>query len=291
MTAAPKSAKSARAAGSPKSPGRAGRRSAAAGAGRGTPAPGGAAEPPRAVVLLSGGLDSTTVLAIARAQGFLPYALSFRYGQRHQGEIAAAQAVAAHLGAAGHVIIDIDLRVFGGSALTADLPVPKDRAPSELGQAGDIPITYVPARNTIFLSYALAYAEVLGAADLFLGINALDYSGYPDCRPEYLRAFQRLADLATRAGVQGRRLRVHAPLLQLTKAQIIERGLALGVDYGLTRSCYDPRSDGAACGRCDSCQLRLAGFAQSGHRDPAPYVAAPAPASGSPVPPSPGGRP
>ena len=182
--------------------------------------------------------------------------------------------LAAQLGAAGHVIIDIDLRVFGGSALTAELAVPKDRPPTELGQAGDIPITYVPARNTIFLSYALAYAEVLGAADLFLGINAVDYSGYPDCRPEYLRAFQRLADLATRAGVQGRRLRVHAPLLKLSKAQIIKRGLALGVDYGLTRSCYDPRSDGAACGRCDSCQLRLAGFAQSGQRDPAPYVAA-----------------
>ena len=272
MTAASKSAKSAKPASTAKPTTRASRGAAAAGA----PATAGL---PRAVVLLSGGLDSTTVLAIAKARGFLPYALSFRYGQRHQGEIAAAQAVAAQLGAAGHVIIDIDLRVFGGSALTAELAVPKDRPPEELGRAGDIPITYVPARNTIFLSYALAYAEVLGAADLFLGINAVDYSGYPDCRPEYLRAFQRLADLATRAGVQGRRLRVHAPLLKLSKAQIIKRGLALGVDYGLTRSCYDPRSDGAACGRCDSCQLRLAGFAQSGHRDPAPYVAAAVPAS------------
>lgn len=227
---------------------------------------------PKAVVLLSGGLDSTTVLAIAKEQGYTPYALSFRYGQRHAIELAAAQAVAQKLGARDHLIIDIDLRVVGGSALTADLAVPKDRDPAR--SADEIPITYVPARNTIFLSYALAYAEVLEAADIFLGINALDYSGYPDCRPEYLRAFQRLADLATRAGVQGRtRLRVHAPLLHLTKAQIIARGVALGVDYGLTRSCYDPQPDGAACGRCDSCGLRLAGFAQSGLRDPAPYAA------------------
>lgn len=227
---------------------------------------------PKAVVLLSGGLDSTTVLAIAKEQGYTPYALSFRYGQRHAIELAAAQAVAQKLGARDHLIIDIDLRVVGGSALTTDLAVPKDRDPAR--SADEIPITYVPARNTIFLSYALAYAEVLEAADIFLGINALDYSGYPDCRPEYLRAFQRLADLATRAGVQGRtRLRVHAPLLHLTKAQIIARGVALGVDYGLTRSCYDPQPDGAACGRCDSCGLRLAGFAQSGLRDPAPYAA------------------
>lgn len=231
-------------------------------------------EAPKAVVLLSGGLDSTTVLAMAREQGFVPYALSFRYGQRHHIELAAAQAVAQKLGAAGHVVIDIDLRVFGGSALTADLPVPKDRDPAAMSQTDAIPSTYVPARNTIFLSYALAYAEVLGAADIFLGINALDYSGYPDCRPEYLRAFQRLADLATRAGVQGQtRLRVHAPLLHLTKAQIIARGIELGVDYGLTRSCYDPGPDGAACGRCDSCQLRLLGFAQNGRPDPAPYAA------------------
>ncbi len=223
-------------------------------------------------MLLSGGLDSTTVLAIAKQQGFEPYALSFRYGQRHEGEIAAAQAVAAHLGVAGHIIVDIDLRIVGGSALTADIAVPKDRDPAQIGHGSTIPITYVPARNTIFLSYALAYAEVLGATDIFLGINALDYSGYPDCRPEYLRAFQRLADLATRAGVEGhQRLRVHAPLLKLTKAQIVQRGVALGVDYGLTRSCYDPGLLGEACGRCDSCALRLAGFAQSGLRDPAPY--------------------
>ncbi len=229
----------------------------------------------KAVVLLSGGLDSTTVLAMAREQGFIPYALSFRYGQRHHIELAAAEAVAQQLGAAGHIVIDIDLRILGGSALTADLPVPKDRDPAAMNKTDAIPITYVPARNTIFLSYALAYAEVLGAADIFLGINALDYSGYPDCRPEYLRAFQRLADLATRAGVQGQtRMRVHAPLLHLTKAQIIARGVALGVDYGLTRSCYDPGSDGAACGRCDSCQLRLLGFAQNGRPDPAPYAAA-----------------
>jgi 7-cyano-7-deazaguanine synthase len=236
---------------------------------------GGGLPPRKAVVLLSGGLDSTTVLAIARAQGFTPYALSFRYGQRHHGEIAAARAVAGRQGVADHVIVDIDLRVFGGSALTADIAVPKDRNPAQIGHDSAIPVTYVPARNTIFLSYALAYAEVLGAADIFLGINALDYSGYPDCRPEYLRAFQRLADLATRAGVEGQtRMRIHAPLLALTKAEIVRRGLELGVDYSLTRSCYDPRGDGAACGRCDSCALRLAGFADNGLRDPAPYVTA-----------------
>jgi 7-cyano-7-deazaguanine synthase len=229
--------------------------------------------PPRkAVVLFSGGLDSTTVLGIARQQGFLPYALSFRYGQRHAGEIEAARTIAARSGVAGHVIVDIDLRTFGGSALTADVPVPKDRAPSEIG--GGVPITYVPARNTIFLSYALAYAEVLGAFDVFLGINALDYSGYPDCRPEYLEAFQRLANLATRAGVEGTaRFTLHAPLLHLSKAEIIRTGLELGVDYGLTRSCYDPTESGLSCGRCDSCQLRLAGFAKNGLADPAPYVA------------------
>ena len=235
----------------------------------------GSAAGPKAVVLLSGGLDSTTVLAIAKERGFAPCALSFRYGQRHQGEIAAAQAVAAQMGVSNHLIVDIDLRIVGGSALTADIAVPKDRDPAQLGPGSKIPITYVPARNTIFLSYALAYAEVLGAADIFLGINALDYSGYPDCRPEYLRAFQRLADLATRAGVEGQqKLRVHAPLLKLTKAQIVQRGVALGVDYGLTRSCYDPGLHGEACGRCDSCALRLAGFAQSGLHDPAPYMTA-----------------
>lgn len=226
-----------------------------------------------AVVLLSGGLDSATTLAIARAEGLACHALSFRYGQRHARELASAAAVAHQLGAVEHRILDIDLRGFGGSALTADIPVPKDRKPAAL--AAGIPVTYVPARNTIFLAYALGWAEVLGAADIFIGVNAVDYSGYPDCRPEYLRAFQRLADLATRAGVQGQtRMRVHAPLLHLTKAQIIARGTALGVDYGMTRSCYDPQPDGAACGRCDSCQLRLAGFAQSGQRDPAPYAAA-----------------
>ena len=235
---------------------------------------------PKAVVLLSGGLDSTTVLAIAKQQGFDPCALSFRYGQRHQGEIAAAQAVARQQGVSAHIIVDIDLRVLGGSALTADIDVPKDRDVLQIGHEGKIPITYVPARNTIFLSYALAYAEVLGAADIFLGINALDYSGYPDCRPEYLRAFQRLADLATRAGVEGQqRLVVHAPLLKLTKAQIVRRGIELGVDYSVTRSCYDPGEGGAACGRCDSCVLRLAGFAQSGLRDPAPYMTLSAPAT------------
>ncbi|MFO0578651.1 MAG: 7-cyano-7-deazaguanine synthase QueC [Polyangia bacterium] len=231
--------------------------------------------PRKAVVLFSGGLDSTTVLAIARKQGFAPYALSFRYGQRHTGEIEAARAIAARSGVADHVIADIDLRIFGGSALTADVPVPKDRGPDEISghSGGGIPITYVPARNTIFLSYALAYAEVLGSFDVFLGINALDYSGYPDCRPEYLEAFQRLANLATRAGVEGSsRFTLHAPLLHLSKAEIIRTGLELGVDYGLTRSCYDPSEGGLACGRCDACLLRLAGFAKNGLADPAPYA-------------------
>jgi 7-cyano-7-deazaguanine synthase len=199
------------------------------------------------------------------------HALSFRYGQRHDVELEAAVAVAKAAGITDHRIIEIDLRAFGGSALTDDIEVPTYDDEADINT--DIPVTYVPARNTIFLSYALAWAEVLGARDLFIGVNALDYSGYPDCRPEYLRAFQRLADLATRAGVQGeQRLRLHAPLLKLTKAQIVQRGLLLGVDYSLTRSCYDPGPDGAACGRCDSCALRLAGFAQSGLRDPAPYV-------------------
>jgi 7-cyano-7-deazaguanine synthase len=229
----------------------------------------------KAVVLLSGGLDSTTVLSIARDRGFTPYAMSFRYGQRHECEIAAAREIALRAGAADHVVVDIDLRVFGGSALTADLPVPKGRSQEDIGSG--VPITYVPARNTIFLSYALAYAEVLGAADLFIGINALDYSGYPDCRPEYLEAFQRLADLATRAGVEGARLTIHAPLLHMSKAEIIRTGLALGVDYGLTRSCYDPSEDGVSCGRCDACLLRVAGFAANGLRDPIPYTQSPAP--------------
>jgi 7-cyano-7-deazaguanine synthase len=217
---------------------------------------------------LSGGLDSATVLAIARTEGFDVLTLSFRYGQRHAGEIDAATRIAAAAGVREHTVIDIDLRSFGGSALTADIAVPKGRAPA----TGEIPITYVPARNTIFLAYALALAEVRGAADIYLGVNAVDYSGYPDCRPEYLAAFERLARLATKAAVEGRPARLHAPLLQLTKAQIVRRGLELGVDYGLTRSCYDPDPAGRACGRCDSCRFRLAAFAELGLSDPAPYV-------------------
>lgn len=221
----------------------------------------------KAVVLLSGGLDSTTTLAIAKAGGFMPYALSFRYGQRHVVELAAAQRVAKALGVAEHVIVDIDLRRFGGSALTADIPVPKGRPAAHLAEA--IPITYVPARNTVFLSFALTWAEVLGANDIFIGVNALDYSGYPDCRPEYIAAFEHLANLATAAGVEGhQRLKIHAPLIELTKAQIIQRGRALGVDYGLTSSCYDPGPDGEPCGQCDSCQLRAKGFREAGVSDP-----------------------
>lgn len=226
---------------------------------------------PAAVVLLSGGLDSATTLAIARADGFAVHALSFRYGQRHAVELEAAEAVARQLGAVAHRIVDIDLRAFGGSALTTDLPVPKDRPEAE--RAVGIPITYVPARNTIFLAYALGWAEVLGASDLFLGVNAVDYSGYPDCRPEFIAAFEHLANLATRSATEeGRPVRVHAPLLALTKGEIIARGLALGVEFGITRSCYDPDSAGRACGRCDSCQLRLKGFAELGRTDPAPYA-------------------
>ena len=213
----------------------------------------------RAVILLSGGLDSATTLAIAKAEGFDCYALSFRYGQRHAAELEAARRVAKHLGATDHVILDIDLRKFGGSALTADIAVPKDRA---IGPG--IPVTYVPARNTIFLSFALAWAEVLGAQDIFIGVNALDYSGYPDCRPEYIAAFQRMADLATKSGVEGsQRLTIHAPLIQMTKAEIIRKGIELGVDYDLTFSCYDPAPDGAPCGHCDSCRIRAQGFAEA----------------------------
>jgi len=219
----------------------------------------------KAVVLLSGGVDSATALAIARELGFAPYALTFRYGQRHAAEVEAARRVARALDAAEHLVLDVDLRPFGGSALTADIPVPKDRDAQEIGKG--IPVTYVPARNTIFLAFALGWAEVLGSQDVFIGANVLDYSGYPDCRPEYLEAFQRMADLATKAGVEGRqRLTIHAPLLQLTKQQIIERGLALGVDYALTLSCYDPSPSGEPCGRCDACQLRLKGFAAAGVR-------------------------
>jgi 7-cyano-7-deazaguanine synthase len=223
-----------------------------------------------AVVLLSGGLDSTTVLAIAQSEGYAPYALSFRYGQRHVAELDAARRIAAAAGVAGHVVAEIDLRVFGGSALTADIDVPKGRSAGEMG-AG-IPITYVPARNTIFLSFALAWAETLGANDIFVGVNALDYSGYPDCRPEYIEAFERMANLATKAGVEGiQRLQIHAPLMQLSKEGIIRRGLDLGVDYSVTLSCYDPDAAGRACGTCDACQLRLRGFAAAGVPDPAPY--------------------
>lgn len=221
-----------------------------------------------AVVLLSGGLDSATVLAIAKAEGYQAYALSFRYGQRHAAELDAARAVAARAGVVRHEVATIDLRMFGGSALTSDIPVPEHRSAEEIG-AG-IPITYVPARNTIFLSFALAWCEVLGAADMFIGVNALDYSGYPDCRPEFIRAFESLANRATRAGVEGGvRFRVHTPLQSLTKAEIIRRGMVLGVDYGLTLSCYAPDPAGRACGRCDACLLRRKGFAEAGIPDPA----------------------
>jgi 7-cyano-7-deazaguanine synthase len=225
----------------------------------------------KAVVLLSGGLDSATALAIAQREGFEACAISFRYGQRHAVEIDAARRVAARAGVAQHIIVDFDLRLIGGSALTADLEVPKGRPLAEMGQG--IPITYVPARNTIFLSFALGWAEVLDAHDIFLGVNALDYSGYPDCRPEYIAAYEQMANLATKAGVEGQqRLKIHAPLIQLSKAQIIRRGLELGVDYGLTITCYDPAPDGAACGQCDACRLRLKGFAEAGVTDPAKYV-------------------
>ena len=230
-------------------------------------------EEPRAVVLLSGGLDSATALAIARAEGFRPYALSFRYGQRHKVELKAARRVAKALGAAEYKIAKTDLRVFGGSALTADVAVPKGRSTGEMGEG--IPITYVPARNTIFLAFALAWAETLEASDIFVGVNALDYSGYPDCRPEYIRAFEQMANLATKAGVEGRQhLVIHTPLIRLTKAQIIQRGLELGVDYGLTHSCYDPTPNGRPCGACDSCLLRAKGFAEAGVADPALTAAA-----------------
>ncbi|KQY08381.1 7-cyano-7-deazaguanine synthase [Mycobacterium sp. Root135] len=226
-----------------------------------------------AVVLLSGGLDSTTVLAIAKSRGFTPYALSFRYGQRHAVELVSAQRVAEAQCVARHVVADIDLRVFGGSALTADIEVPKHDAVSDLTD-DDIPSTYVPARNTIFLSFALAYAETVGAKDIFLGVNALDYSGYPDCRPEYIAAFQAMADLATKAGVGGAGLTIHTPLIDMTKADIVRAGIQLGVDYGLTSSCYDPNLAGHPCGRCDSCLLRLKGFEEAGLPDPLSYQAA-----------------
>ncbi|HEY5218664.1 MAG TPA: 7-cyano-7-deazaguanine synthase QueC [Gemmatimonadaceae bacterium] len=224
----------------------------------------------RAVLLLSGGLDSTTVLAVARAAGHEIHALSFRYGQRHAHELEAAARIAAVYGVAQHVTTDIDLRAFGGSALTSDIPVPKDRAPSDMSSG--IPITYVPARNTIFLSFALAWADVLSARDIYIGVNALDYSGYPDCRPEYIAAYERMANLATRGGVEGSApVRIRTPLIALTKADIIRLGTSLGVDYAQTTSCYDPDARGAACGHCDACLLRLKGFAEAGLQDPAPY--------------------
>lgn len=219
------------------------------------------------MVLLSGGLDSATTLAIAKADGYEPYAISFRYGQRHAVELAAAERVAEAVGVADHVVVDIDLRTFGGSALTADVDVPHHERVEDLPDG--IPVTYVPARNTIFLSFALAWAETLGADHIFIGVSALDYSGYPDCRPEYIAAYEAMANLATKAGVEGRRLCIHTPLIGLTKAQTIERGLALGLDYALTHSCYDPAPDGRACGTCDSCLLRRRGFAELGRTDPA----------------------
>ncbi|AJE04324.1 7-cyano-7-deazaguanine synthase QueC [Geobacter pickeringii] len=221
----------------------------------------------KAVVLYSGGLDSTTCLAIARTEGFEPYAMSFSYGQRHTHELEVAKANARPLGAVDHMVVEFDLRKVGGSALTADIAVPKE------GVGDEIPVTYVPARNTIFLSFALGWAEVLGAFDIFIGVNALDYSGYPDCRPAYITAYETMANLATRAGVEGMgRFQIHTPLISLTKAEIIRKGLELGVDYGRTHSCYDPTPEGFACGLCDSCRLRLKGFAEAGVADPVPYV-------------------
>jgi len=241
-------------------------------------------EAKKAIILLSGGLDSTTVLAIARDRGYQPHALSFRYGQRHIVELESARKVATALGPMPHVVADIDLRIFGGSALTADIDVPKqaiETASADITSAittdnsdadTAIPITYVPARNTVFLSFALAWAEVLQAEDIFIGVNALDYSGYPDCRPEFIDAYQRLANLATKAGVEGsQQLQIHAPLMQMTKAQVITTGLELGVDYSMTHSCYDPDTGGKSCGRCDSCRLRLKGFSDAGSSDPIEY--------------------
>lgn len=230
-----------------------------------------ASTPRPAVVLVSGGLDSATILAICQSQGFEPYAISFDYGQRHRHELAAADRVCAAAGVRRHIVVPLDLRAFGGSALTADIAVPKDRSDAQM--SAGIPITYVPARNTIFLSIALGWAEVLGACDLFIGVNAVDYSGYPDCRPEFINAFQAMARLATRSGVEGKdQWQIHAPLIDLSKAEIIRRGMELGVDYSLTHSCYDPDPEGRGCGHCDSCQLRLKGFADAGLIDPAPYA-------------------
>lgn len=223
----------------------------------------------KAIVLLSGGLDSTTTLGIAASEGYECYAITFRYGQRHETELACAKKIAAHFGVRDHVIANIDLRAFGGSALTDDFDVPKNRPASEMSDG--IPITYVPARNTIFLSFALAMAESLGIRDIFIGVNAVDYSGYPDCRPEYIAAFEIMANLATKAGVEGDLFAIHTPLIDLQKAAIIKRGLGLGIDYAMTCTCYDPDLEGRACGQCDACSLRLKGFAQNGIKDPAAY--------------------
>jgi len=227
---------------------------------------------PNAVVLLSGGMDSATTAAIARDQGFVVHALSFRYGQRHAVELDAARQVAQALGLTRHVVLDIDLGAFGGSALTDAIAVPKDRPLQAMGEG--VPTTYVPARNTIFLAFALAFAETIASTDIFIGANAIDYSGYPDCRPEFLAAFQHVARLGTRMGSEGAPLTIHAPLIELTKADIVRRGRALGVNFALTRTCYDPSPEGAACGRCDACQLRLKGFREAGFEDPAPYAVA-----------------
>ena len=225
----------------------------------------------KAVILLSGGLDSATTLAIAQNDGFTPYGLTFSYGQRHQFEIGASQKIAEACNLTDHIITEIDLRAFGGSALTDDIDVPKDR--SESTMSGSIPVTYVPARNTIFLSFALAWAEVLQSNDIFLGVNSMDYSGYPDCRPEYIQSFQAMANLATKAGVDGdQSITIHTPLISMTKEEIISKGLALGVDYSLTHSCYDPDKAGNACGRCDSCRIRLKGFQEAGTADPINYT-------------------
>lgn len=223
-----------------------------------------------AVVLLSGGLDSTTVLAFAKSKGFEVYALSFHYGQRHNYELEVAKKVANQFEVADHKITEIDLRVFGGSALTDEIEVPKGRTESEM--EGEIPVTYVPARNTIFLSFALAYSEVIQSTDIFIGVNAVDYSGYPDCRPEYIAAYERMANLATKAGVEENKLTIHTPLIDLKKSEIIQMGLTLGVDYSVTSTCYDPNEKGAACGICDSCVLRIKGFKELGLKDPAIYV-------------------
>lgn len=222
-----------------------------------------------AVVLLSGGLDSTTTAAIARSEGYELHAITFRYGQRHEVELNAAQAVASHYGIENHVICNIDLRTFGGSALTSDVAVPKSESVDDLGD--EIPVTYVPARNTIFLSFALAFAETIPASDIFIGVNALDYSGYPDCRPEYIAAYEAMANLATKASVTGQPIKIHTPLIDLTKAQIVKRGLDLDVDYALTTSCYDPNQDGVSCGNCDACLLRRRGFEENELADPIAY--------------------